>query len=620
MPALSVTFTGDSKQLEASYAKVETLAGKTAAKLTAAMTAASNVMKRSGAETYATITKSISAIEFQVKAMEQAGLSATVYRDALVTLNNELHHLTVAEKLAGDASVASAEKRFAAAQRMSSPASFHDGDYIAKKAQYESMFAGNAHSYHDEAAIQKSAAAPGYMDWWIQNTAATPTAYQKQQAYLAKKVGIMGAGGMSGVAPGFSKLMATEAKMAETAIAGSVANSKRHITGLTGVIRESMVILREIMMGRGAGRIMGSVTLLEQYIASMAKISAASLATWGAAVAVVLFGAYEKIWGIKKLARELTFDLSAVDIGDTYIAKLDRHISNAKNAQRELNEEIRKTTEQYNSAAEAAKRISDITNQHFEHQRQMNRLSNAPESVKNQRELEINMAERAQQIANKEAEQAALKAESEKKYAEVRQRFSSLPTKQEDEDTQKKLDEKARAARDFLKNPESFWQKAQEAYMENVGGLLHRGEWVKYFDELKNRGAVGAQAAIDAANNFKDKSTQNDISRGLMNGDLEVAKKSASGAVAIGLDLPRMRAEAAQKNQDEAELNRAKMLSGGRGSMDLTANQRIGAFAMPQQTTMIDLTRKVVANGVEANKKLDELVKKTSGDTSGYRN
>ena len=54
--------------------------------------------------------------------------------------------------------------------------------------------------------------------------------------------------------------------------------------------------------------------------------------------------------------------------------------------------------------------------------------------------------------------------------------------------------------------------------------------------------------------------------------------------------------------------------------MDLTANQRIGAFAMPQQTTMIDLTRKVVANGVEANKKLDELVKKTSGDTSGYRN
>jgi hypothetical protein len=58
-----------------------------------------------------------------------------------------------------------------------------------------------------------------------------------------------------------------------TATAGRSMSSGRgiaegHVTGTTGIIRESTVIAREIAMGRGIGRIAGSFTLLMQYIAS----------------------------------------------------------------------------------------------------------------------------------------------------------------------------------------------------------------------------------------------------------------------------------------------------------------------------------------------------------------
>lgn len=42
--------------------------------------------------------------------------------------------------------------------------------------------------------------------------------------------------------------------------------------GLTGIIRESTVIAREIAMGRGMGRVAGSVTLLAQYMGLLGKV------------------------------------------------------------------------------------------------------------------------------------------------------------------------------------------------------------------------------------------------------------------------------------------------------------------------------------------------------------
>jgi len=43
-------------------------------------------------------------------------------------------------------------------------------------------------------------------------------------------------------------------------------------TGLSGIIRESLVIVREISMGRGIGRVAGSVTLLAQYLGLLGTV------------------------------------------------------------------------------------------------------------------------------------------------------------------------------------------------------------------------------------------------------------------------------------------------------------------------------------------------------------
>ena len=56
----------------------------------------------------------------------------------------------------------------------------------------------------------------------------------------------------------------------------TVASSRRmaatgHMVGTTGIVRESVVIGREAMMGRGIGRIIGSLTLLAQYINSASR-------------------------------------------------------------------------------------------------------------------------------------------------------------------------------------------------------------------------------------------------------------------------------------------------------------------------------------------------------------
>ena len=68
-----------------------------------------------------------------------------------------------------------------------------------------------------------------------------------------------------------------EARVASAA-AGKAAGSGHGPGGLTGIIRESLVIMREISMGRGTGRIGGSITLLAQYLGVL-KFAVKSTAT-----------------------------------------------------------------------------------------------------------------------------------------------------------------------------------------------------------------------------------------------------------------------------------------------------------------------------------------------------
>jgi hypothetical protein len=389
-------------------------------------------------------------------------------------------------------------------------------------------------------------------------------------------------------------------------VGAGAARAGKHVGGLNLILRESLVVLREI--GRGNwSRVPGSVSMIVQGFAQLKGISLATLGVWGAAIAVSAGLIYERFWGLKKLLKDLSFDVSNIDIGSSFIPKMERHINDAAKAQRELNDEIRKTVEKYNSAAEAARRVADVTKEHFDHLRRMNDLSNAPESVKTRRELEIDQMERAQEIANKEAEQAALQVESQKKLTEARQKYGHLTSKEEDVDTQKKLDAKAEAAQKFLQGG-GFWEEVQKR-AASLGGLDK-----SVVDQLNAAGDAGTDLAnkfIKDANAFKDKTASNDIFRGYQKELTDAATKAAAEAAQIGLDLPNMRARAAQKNADQAEENRAKLLA-KKISPDLTANQRIGAFAY-QQNTQIDLARQSLQTQRDIKTGIDALNAKPGG-------
>jgi len=64
------------------------------------------------------------------------------------------------------------------------------------------------------------------------------------------------------------QIAASEAIVAGAAHGGSGGHGP---AGMTGIIRESLVIIREISMGRGLGRVAGSVTLLAQYLGLLNK-------------------------------------------------------------------------------------------------------------------------------------------------------------------------------------------------------------------------------------------------------------------------------------------------------------------------------------------------------------
>ena len=129
-------------------------------------------------------------------------------------------------------------------------------------------------------------------------------------------------------------------------IGSGAAKAGKHVGGLNLVIRESLVVLREIGRGNWA-RVPGSVSLIVQGFAQLKKVSMLSLGVWGAGIATAAYLIYERFFNLKKLIKELSFDVSSINIGSTYIPKLQRHINAAANAQRELNDEIRKTVEHY---------------------------------------------------------------------------------------------------------------------------------------------------------------------------------------------------------------------------------------------------------------------------------
>jgi len=192
-----------------------------------------------------------------------------------------------------------------------------------------------------------------------QRRGAAEVAWTKRTAYLKRKSEIMGPGG-SGMAPGFSKLIATENAMAAAA---TVENLHAKIPGLNQVLRETMVLFRELGHGNWE-RLPSSFSRVTQGLAEMrnslgpvgalftlagAAASAAVLTVVGAAV---LLGRH--LNDLAQRAKDLARMLDPLRI--KFTEQSDAIRENAKSHQEYL-DWLRQVGEQSDSAADAIDKV-----------------------------------------------------------------------------------------------------------------------------------------------------------------------------------------------------------------------------------------------------------------------
>lgn len=322
-----------------------------------------------------------------------------------------------------------------------------------------------------------------------------------------------------------------------------------------------------------------------------AGISALGFAAIMGTVAIVAGLVYERIWGVKKLMDSLSF--SGSDLRDDYVPMLKRHLNDARNAQKEVTDEVKKTVDQYNSAASAAKRQADATKEQFDHQKKMLDLQKQAEldraknpHVKEEIEArysaqELDLEKRRQQaeLADKLTEKTRLEAEAQSKLNQAN--AITVTTREEDQQTLGKFNQNAEAAEKFLKGG-GVWEEFKKQAARDSGGVS-----MATINATEEAGQAAAQAAIAKRNKFADKVAANDEIRKTKEQLVKDAAKSAADAAKIGLDIPNIVSSNTQKLADMSEEAAAKLREEkardlGRENdkgYSLNSQQKIGAYA-----------------------------------------
>jgi hypothetical protein len=363
----------------------------------------------------------------------------------------------------------------------------------------------------------------------------------------------------------------------------------------SGATRELLVLIREL--GRGDfKRAAGSFTLLLQNLGAM------SLLMNPITAAVIGLGA--GLFAAWKFSTALVEKMSGLKIPDfkpEYIAKHLQKINQATEAQKEINREVRKTEELYDSAAKSAERFAGVLKEHFEHQRKMNTLAmdgelalakteeqrQAVRKKYSDQELAINARERAEEVKNKKQERMDLDDEAARKKRQA----DGINVNSREHDQQllehkKKMAEEAQKYLDEVNSP-GLGQKAKNAAVTGFNKVALSGVSGNDLAAAESANRKEAQQRIQAYKDQADKNADNDELRKQKQELYKTAGDSASKAAELGKEIPDLIKTNAQKNADEAGEASAKLASesardarrahGGRP--DVNALQRIGAYA-----------------------------------------
>lgn len=339
-----------------------------------------------------------------------------------------------------------------------------------------------------------------------------------------------------------------------------------------------------------------------------------SVSVLGVAIGVIAAlgaGAY----AANKLVRGLTETLSGVKAPELspehIVSRLSRQNS-AVEIQREINDEISKSIDRYNSAAEAAARVTTATKEHFKNQRELLNYqkeadmarANTPakklavEKEYSDKELAINAAERAENITNMETERGNLRKESDKKAKEATRIAGAVGPAQADDNVIKMAETKL----ETIKAAEAAIQKSKDdpGFLNTVSGrdvfraynaVAATGVSGKDLDKAEAQVTADRIAAEKEVNRLKDKKDADDLLRtkakdltqqaGTAAGKAEdlnsqIADQKKIDATATDADKA---AAVAKLNALQAEADRDRKAQERGGGFNLNSNQKIGAYA-----------------------------------------
>ena len=315
-----------------------------------------------------------------------------------------------------------------------------------------------------------------------------------------------------------------------------------------------------------------------------------------------------------KLAGALTTRLTGLkwpEMHTEYVAKHLQKLHAAAEAQKEINKEVVKSIELYNSAASAAKRVEETTKAHYQHLQKMNDYreqaelnaaqtdagKDAVRAKYAERALALKNEERNAEIKNKQAEADALVKESsaKKKQGDA----IVVGSKEHDDQILNQRKKAAEEAQAYLDGLEKSKGSAKEKLVRGYNAVALTGVSGNDLDAAEKANKAEAYRRIQAHKDFVDQNAGNDEARAKKADLYKAAGESGEKAATAILEGSEMAKKAKQSALDDAEENRAKLAaenskSGGAISMTRNSLQAIGAYgaAAPHEQQMLDTAKR----------------------------
>ncbi len=355
--------------------------------------------------------------------------------------------------------------------------------------------------------------------------------------------------------------------------------------------------------------------------AAQGAAAAASVGPLGIALGIVIaLGA--GFYAASKIAANLTDKLAGIKLPDfhpEYIAKHLQATNQVAEGWKEIGREVDHAVDKYNSAAEAAKRLADVTKEQFDHEKKMAGFAKerdmagaktpaqkfAVEKKYAAEELDRANRERQADLAQKAQENFNLLREGEAKKREADS--IKTPSKEHDKNIAADLKAKSKASQDFLDahqkeliEGKGIGGHAQTAYLAAFGAL--NGVSNEDIEKAKKDAVKAAAGHIKAANDFEDTEHENDLKRKRKEELTKEAGAAFSKAV-VGKGELDVAAKAAAKKSADESAESAAQLAAEKAKLDaehgpkllhgnLNALQRIGGYASPAGVSMIDVAKK----------------------------